>query len=222
MSQELPNYTVAWNDKQTDCWVSEWNPPKWMTFSDASCEVQNKRTSWPNDSFCVVVDNVQTQDGKMHWWKPAAPVTSLPVKTDLKVTKGKPQLFQLPYDGLVYATRAFEYGESPGKYERGNYLRPTNVDLLADFDRLSEYLGAAQRHIAKATTSMLRARGTTDKSEADLRSGALAPDPESGLPHLCGAITSLLMGVQQAVDAGLLPVDPGRPWENTEKKNTGN
>src|SRR6185503_5082978 len=109
------------------------------------------------------------------------------VKGDMKegLTNGKPQLSQLPQVGLVYTARAFEYGCSPTKYERGNYLRPT-VDTLADFDRLLSYLDALLRHATKVTTEMNRARGCTDQTEADLKAAAMCIDKESGLPHLCG------------------------------------
>jgi hypothetical protein len=138
-----------------------------------------------------------------------------PVKGDMKagLTNGKPQLSQFPLAAMVYATRAFEYGSS--KYERGNYLRPT-VDTLADFDRLLAYLDAGLRHLTKVTLEMNRTRGCTDQDESDLRAGANCVDPESGLHHLCGAITSIAMGIQQAVDAGLIPADPGRPWEKKD------
>jgi len=136
------------------------------------------------------------------------------VKGDMKegLTNGKPQLSQLPQAGLIYTARAFEYGCSPTKYERGNYLRPT-VDTLTDFDRLLSYLDALLRHATKLTTEMNRARGCTDQTEADLKAAAMCIDKESGLPHLCGMMASGMMAIQQAADAGLIPADPGRPWE---------
>jgi hypothetical protein len=144
--------------------------------------------------------------------------SSSTVKGDMKegLTNGKPQLSQLPQAGLVYTARAFEYGCSPTKYERGNYLRPT-LDTLADFDRLLSYLDALLRHATKITTEMNRARGCTDQTETDLRAAAMCIDKESGLPHLCGMMASGMMAIQQAVDAGLIPADPGRPWEKLPK-----
>jgi hypothetical protein len=133
-------------------------------------------------------------------------------KVDMKVRGTKPQMSQIPYDAAVYAVRAFEFGAmAPGKYERGNYLRPT-PDTLAAFDRLLEYLDAMLRHGQKLTLAMNRVRGCTDKDEASLRAAAAYPDLESGLPHLSHMLTSGLMAVQQAVDAKLIPLDPGRPW----------
>lgn len=133
-------------------------------------------------------------------------------KVDLKVTN-KPQLSQVPYDALVYASKGFEYGCAPWKYKRGNYLIPT-PDLLAAFDRLALYLDAGLRHLTKVTTAMNRARGCTDMADADLKAGAYAEDPESGLPHLVGGVCSIMMAIQQAVDAGLLPAELGQPWES--------
>lgn len=137
-----------------------------------------------------------------------------PAKVDMKagLRDGKPKLSRMPYDALVYAARAFEWGESPGKYEQGNFLLPT-PDTLAAFDRLMGYLDAALRHAQKLTLSMSRARGTGDKSDAQLRAAAMATDPDGGLPHLCGLAASVLMAIQQAVDSGLIATDPGRPWE---------
>lgn len=145
------------------------------------------------------------------------PTMPSPVKGDMKagLINGKPQLSQFPLAAMIYATRAFEYGNS--KYERGNYLRPT-VDTLADFDRLLAYIDAGLRHLTKVTLEMNRVRGCTEMSKVDLMAGAICTDLESGLPHLCGAITSIAMGIQQAVDAGLIPADPGRPWEKQKKE----
>lgn len=136
-----------------------------------------------------------------------------PIKTDMKegLTGGKPMLSELPYAALVYASRGFEYGHSPGKYERGNYLRPT-VDILADFHRMQFYLDAVLRHTTKLTTEMNRALGCGDKTEAELKAAAMTIDVESGLSHLTGMLANGMMAVQQAVDAGLIPVDPGQPW----------
>jgi hypothetical protein len=145
-----------------------------------------------------------------------APMTksSSIVKGDMKegLTGGKPQLSQLPYAALTYASRGFEYGCSPNKYERGNFLRP-QVDLLADFHRMLFYIDAVGRHAFKLTTEMNRALGCGDKTEVELKAAAMTLDVESGLSHLCGMMANGMMAIQQAVDAGLIPADPGRPWE---------
>lgn len=140
-------------------------------------------------------------------------ILNTPVKGDMKegLTAGKPCLSEIPHAPLVYAARGFEYGHSPGKYERGNYLRP-QVDRLADFHRMQFYLDAVFRHGTKLTTEMNRALGCTDCSEVKLKAAAMAQDEESGLSHLCGMLANLMMLVQQAVDAGLIPADPGQPW----------
>lgn len=141
-----------------------------------------------------------------------------PIKTDMKegLTGGKPMLSELPYAALVYAARGFEYGHSPGKYERGNYLRPT-VDVLADFHRMQFYLDAVLRHVTKLTTEMNRALGCGDKTEAELKAAAMTMDVESGLSHLTGMLANGMMAVQQAVDAGLICADPGQPWLKNKK-----
>lgn len=132
---------------------------------------------------------------------------------DLKAGVGgkKAQLSHLPLGALTWAARAFQYGSS--KYVRGNYLRPT-VDKLADFDRLEAYLDATLRHILATTTEMEWARGCTELEGRHLLAGAFL-DGDSKLPHLCHALASILMAVQQGIDAGILPEDPGTPWETT-------
>lgn len=143
------------------------------------------------------------------------------VKGDMKegLTGGKPMLSEIPHAALVYAARGFEYGHSPGKYERGNYLRP-QVDLLADFHRMQFYLDAVFRHGTKLTTEMNRALGCTDKTKEDLIKAANTVDIESGLSHLTGMLANLMMAVQQAVDAGLIPADPGQPWLKKPNSNS--
>ena len=53
---------------------------------------------------------------------------------------------------------------------------------------------------------------------------AISPDldtdgkfPASKLPHLAHAAASLMMAIEQATTNGLLPDDPGRPWEKEVK-----
>lgn len=130
---------------------------------------------------------------------------------DLKAGVGgkKPQLSHMPLGALTWAARAFQYGSS--KYARGNYRRAT-VDKLADFDRLEAYIDATLRHIFAVTTEMEWTRGCTDVEGVQLMAGAW-PDVESRLPHLCHALCSLMMAIQQGIDAGILPEDPGTPWE---------
>lgn len=190
-------------------WIIEWRNPRWP---------EHKWDTNSKEGFCEYYTQNEAKErlNRDQRWFPDLPhkmTNTAPstVKGDMKegLTNGKPQLSQIPHAAQVYASRSFEYGSQ--KYERGNYLRPT-VDRLADFDRLASYLDAALRHITKVTTEMNRARGCTDKSEIDLKTAAACIDVESGLPHLCGAMCSIMMAVQQAVDAGLIPADPGQPW----------
>ena len=134
-------------------------------------------------------------------------------KTDLKegLRGKKPQLTQLPLGALTWAVRAYQYGAQ--KYARGNYLLP-QVDRLADFDRLSAYLDASLRHIFAVTTEMEWMRGNTNLDEGYQMLTGAYQDYESGLPHLCHALCSLIMAIQQGINAGILPADPGTPWEN--------
>jgi len=209
------------SDSSTErTWVVEW----W------NCDENNWRYNYIDDSEFNGINYLTENEAKdyfksqlsefpnlKHRMRNTAPPTT--VKGDMKegLTNGKPQLSQLPQVGLVYTARAFEYGCSPTKYERGNYLRPT-VDTLADFDRLLSYLDALLRHATKVTTEMNRARGCTDQTDADLKAAAMCIDKESGLPHLCGMMASGMMAIQQAADAGLIPADPGRPWDKKNQK----
>lgn len=144
---------------------------------------------------------------------------------DVKESLGdvrKPDITHVRTPLLVYCARACEYGDA--KYERGNYLRRTD-DLVEDFKRLRAYLRAAASHILLALDSM-EAYQASDPMFTDtlaLVQAAYAPDNDakpgcpvgsSGLPHLCGAAASVMMAITQAVQARLLPADPGRPWES--------
>lgn len=134
--------------------------------------------------------------------------------TDMKAGVGgiKAPLSQLPKASLVYASRAFQYGAT--KYKPGNYLRPPGSGN--DTERLLDYISAAQRHLAAWATEIMRSIGT-GRAALELKQACYAADDESGLPHVSHALASLLMGVQQAVDAGLLPDDPGVTWGKKDK-----
>lgn len=140
------------------------------------------------------------------------PLNFSPAKGDLKdsLYGKKPQLSHMPMAALVWAARAFQYGAQ--KYERGNYLRP-QVDKRADFDRLEAYIDATLRHIFSVTTEMEWARGNTPLEGSQVLVAGFT-DTESGLPHLAHALCSLMMAIQQGVDAGILVQDPGQAWEN--------
>jgi hypothetical protein len=117
-----------------------------------------------------------------------------------------------------YIGRASEYGNAKG-YERGNYQRKTE-SLAEDFRRLRAYLAADMRHKMKCLDAM-EAHEAIDPMLEDIegmKRACYAPDTDdspigpSMLPHLCGAAASLNMALVQAVNAGLLPEDPGQPW----------
>ncbi len=124
----------------------------------------------------------------------------------------------------VYCARACEYGDKTqgGKYERANYLRP--VKTMRDaFVRYRSYLGALDRHLSKTLDAMEKHQSTDPNLEVEdgMREAAYAEDTDakpdcpvgaSYLPSACGMSASLNMAIAQAVDAGLLPADPGQPW----------
>jgi hypothetical protein len=84
---------------------------------------------------------------------------------------------------------------------------------VSDVDRLLEYISACKRHLNRWSLSIVRHLGSGKGCAPTLVEAAYARDPESGLPHACGAAASLGMALQQAVDAGLMPEDPGITWD---------
>lgn len=133
---------------------------------------------------------------------------------------------------LVYASRACEYGSV--KYERSNFLRPTGdgghtKPTKADFERLRGYLRAGLSHTVTVLDAM-EAHQAGDPQLLDvagMKRAAYCEDTDvtpgqavgaSLLPHLCGALASFNMALAQAVACGLLPADPGRPWEVTQDR----
>lgn len=121
---------------------------------------------------------------------------------------------------MRYIARACEYGDA--KYERANYLRylPT---FKEDFQRLRQYLRASANHILETLDSMEEHQSQDPELEdrAGMEMAAYAKDTDakedcpigaSGLPHLAHAAASLMMAIEQAIDCGLLPRDPGQPW----------
>ncbi len=108
----------------------------------------------------------------------------------------------------IYGGRAHQYGEE--KYAKGNYLRPQLQGT--DLDRMLDYIAATKRHLSAAADSIIRYIGKGRNAQGDANKAAFAPDKESKLPHLAHAVASLSMLLQQAVDSGLLPEDPGVTW----------
>jgi hypothetical protein len=134
-------------------------------------------------------------------------------------TGGRPKLSALPRIGLIHGCRGIEFGID--KYVRGNYHGPAPEALHPDPQvravlRLLGYIDATQRHLTKVADALNRALGTG----GDLVAAASTVDDvasagfrASRLPDLSHAISSLLIGVTCAADDGLLPEDPGRPWD---------
>lgn len=130
--------------------------------------------------------------------------------SDMKQGMGrKAPLAQVPPALLNYSARAHQYGAD--KYELGNYLREPPKGMT-DMDRLLEYISATQRHLAAWADSIIRHLGGGKNRATDLDTACYAHDYESRLPHAAHAAASLGMALQQAVDAGLMPLDPGTPW----------
>lgn len=110
------------------------------------------------------------------------------------------------------------------KYQRANFLRPLGKTPKADFERFRAYLRAAQDHIGETLDVMekLEASNPDLNNLRDLALACYAADTSPGnehvgpsnLPHVAHAAASLMMGIQQAIDAGLLPKDPGPAWED--------
>lgn len=130
--------------------------------------------------------------------------------TDTKQYVGKPTVSAVPYHALVHVIRVFEYGAA--KYNRGNFLRsapPATGPLVLptpEETRWARYVDAAGRHVLQAgDAANHRADGLISKEEYFRRQ----VDPESGLLHAAHAVCGLLMALQQAVEAGLIPPDPG-------------
>lgn len=145
-------------------------------------------------------------------------------KKDLKEglsSNRKPDTTHIRTPFMNYCARACEYGNA--KYQRANYLRKVG-GVKEDFLRLRAYLRAAKSHIDCTLDSMeLHQADDPDlQDEEGMKRAAFCEDTDStpnapigasGLPHLCGSAASIMMAITQAATYGLLPYDPGRPWE---------
>lgn len=139
----------------------------------------------------------------------------------------KPDITHVRSVFLTYTARPCEYGDD--KYERANYMRPTgdgphDVPTAEDFRRFRAYLRAAIGHIMSTLDSMERHQSQdpnlVDVEGMKVAAYAVDTDAKPGqkigaslLPHVAPACSSLNMAIQQAVDCGLLPPDPGTPWK---------
>ncbi len=154
---------------------------------------------------------------------------------DIKEALGsarKPDLTHLRSVFASYVVRPCEYGSD--KYERANYLRATgeegahDVPTAADFERFRSYLRAMISHGMLVLDSMEHHQANDPKLEdvAGMRLAAYAVDTDtkpgqkigaSLLPHVAMCGSSLMMAIEQAVDCGLLPRDPGTPWRSVDE-----
>lgn len=134
---------------------------------------------------------------------------------------------------LVYTARPCEYGSD--KYERGNFLRPASGDpagsveaMRAAFQRFRSYLRADLAHTLATLDAMEKHLAGDPKLEdvEGMKRAAYAADTDvtpgakvgaSKLPHIAHGCASKMMAITQAVDAGLLPDDPGTPWREAAK-----
>ena len=89
----------------------------------------------------------------------------------VKHDNGKPEWVYLPWAALEQVVKVQDHGAKV--YGRDNWRQLENLEI--------RYLSAALRHIAA------HARGENE-------------DPESGLPHLAHAITSLLFVLEDKLD----------------------
>lgn len=152
---------------------------------------------------------------------------------DLKeglANRRKPDTTHVRRHFRVYTARGGELGDD--KYERGNYLRPTGgvphaEPTPADVVRFRDYVRAAVDHISAPLDALERVLALHPKfrtaTVAQLRAAAFCPDTDvtpgsklgdapSMLAHIALGCSSLMMAIEQAVDCGLLPADPGATW----------
>lgn len=139
-----------------------------------------------------------------------------PTKLDLKAGVGtKAPLAQVPKILDVYASRGHQFGAV--KYEIGNYMRPPR-EGVSDVERLLEYISACRRHLGDWSDEIVRFLGGGVNAKATLQEACYAADKESHGPHAIHAAATLGMALQQAADAGLMPADPGKTWNDEEVK----
>ena len=129
------------------------------------------------------------------------------------LTGSRPKLSILGRASMNHECRVREYGAD--KYARGNYHGAPPASVTAE-DRVMGYIDAAMRHLTRIADAYNHALGRG----GDLREALATVDddgggkfPASNLPDLSHALTSLAIGIQCAVDDGILPLDPGQPWK---------
>lgn len=132
------------------------------------------------------------------------------------LTSARPKLSICPADPKNYLTRALEYGAE--KYIRGNYHGDAPEDVKPH-ERLLGYLDALERHISPITKAINRGIGLGHSDEEIHRAILECVDDKassnfqaSGLNHIAHALACLNLFIVCAVNDGILPEDPGRPW----------
>ncbi len=178
------------------------------TYEDANVKLADVRLDFPHCHY-----ELRVVEG-------AEKVESL---KDMKAALGtnvKPDITHIRTPLLNYGARNCEYGND--KYERANYIRPTQGGLAADFNRYRGYLRAAMSHLVRNLDAMERHQALDPNltDEVGMRAACFAVDNDpsekvgpSLLPNIGGTVASLNMALEQAVAAGLLPNDPGTPWK---------
>lgn len=138
--------------------------------------------------------------------------------TDLKAVVEKARLGHIPYAAKVYGARAGEFGDD--KYHApGNYLRAFPDDTeRGKVIGVLRYGESVDRHFSRVMTSIMRWLGNGRGAAASGAAAVGVVDDTDGeissfLPDLAHAYMALGMMIQKAVDAGLLPVDPGVTWD---------
>lgn len=150
------------------------------------------------------------------WPYKQAPTAPHAPKADMKPRGVKPPLHLIPFAPIKWAARIFQFGNSPGKYERGNWKLGKEGE--SPLQKSQEYFRAAAGHL---WAQMEHAEFYLELKEGEGPGGPthypfLARDDEEGGsrgPHLAHALCSLIMGIAVLVYAGLAPDDPGKTWE---------
>lgn len=129
------------------------------------------------------------------------------------LTSDRPKMTLLCSDAAIYQVRATEYGAD--KYARANFYGPA-PDGVTPVDRFLGYVDATIRHLMAISQAINVAKGTGGDQVAacattdDKASGGFPP---SLLPHAAHVLASMAIGIECAIQDGLLPADPGQPWK---------
>ncbi len=138
----------------------------------------------------------------------------------------KPDITHVRTALMTYIARACEYGSA--KYERSNYMRSKDSPK-EDFERFRAYLRSGVSHFVKCLDAMeLHQANDPDLEDVPgMMRACYAPDTDetpgakvgaSQLPHVAHGCAGVMMSIVQAVLCGMLPEDPGQPWEDANGK----